>query len=80
MVRILSHIDAEILAEPMPFGCERVIDSGFGRLITMENWHDEASKEHGLPLVRWRRRGGGAFLHQDLILLEFYRQIAKRLV
>ena len=36
MVRILPHIDAEMSAEPMPFDCERIVDSGFGRLITME--------------------------------------------
>jgi len=23
-------------AEPIPFDCERIVDSGFGRLITME--------------------------------------------
>jgi len=27
---------------------------------------DQASKEHDLPLVRWRRRGRGTVLHQDL--------------
>jgi hypothetical protein len=32
----------------------------------MEKLPDEASKEHYLPLVRWRRRGCGAFLRQDL--------------
>jgi len=32
----------------------------------MEKLLDEPSKEHYLPLVRWRRRGGGAFLRQDL--------------
>jgi hypothetical protein len=26
------HIDAEMLAEPMPFDCEHVVDSGFGWL------------------------------------------------
>ena len=35
MVRIL-HIDAEISAEPMPFGCEHIVDSGLGWLISME--------------------------------------------
>ena len=29
-------IDAEILAEPGRFDCEHIADSGFGRLITME--------------------------------------------
>src|SRR4030095_16778188 len=32
----------------------------------MENGYEECSKEHDWPLVRWRRRGGGAFLRQDL--------------
>ena len=32
----------------------------------MEKRHDESRKEHDLPLVRWRRRGGGAVLRQDL--------------
>jgi hypothetical protein len=36
MVRILLHSDVEMSAEPMPFDCERIVDSGFGRLITME--------------------------------------------
>jgi hypothetical protein len=36
MVRILPHIDAEMLAEPMPFDREHIVDSGFGRLMTME--------------------------------------------
>jgi hypothetical protein len=36
MVRTLPHIDAKILAELMPFDCEHIADSGFGRLITME--------------------------------------------
>jgi hypothetical protein len=36
MVRILSYVDAEMSAEPMPFDCEHIVDSGFGRLITME--------------------------------------------
>jgi len=35
-VRILLHIDAEMSAEPMPFYCERIVDSGSGWLITME--------------------------------------------
>ena len=30
------HIDAEMLAEPIPFDCEHIVDSGFGWLITME--------------------------------------------
>jgi hypothetical protein len=34
--RILSYVDAEISAEPMPFDCEHIVDSNFGRLITME--------------------------------------------
>jgi hypothetical protein len=36
MVRILLHIDAEMSVEPRPFDCERIVDSGFGWLITME--------------------------------------------
>jgi hypothetical protein len=32
----LSYVDAEMLAEPMPFDCEHIVDSGFGRLITMK--------------------------------------------
>jgi hypothetical protein len=28
--------DAERSAEPMPFDCEHIVDSSFGRLITME--------------------------------------------
>jgi hypothetical protein len=35
MVRILPRI-AKMSAEPMPFDCERIADSGFGRLITLE--------------------------------------------
>jgi hypothetical protein len=27
---------AEMSAEPMPFDCERIVDSGFGWLMTME--------------------------------------------
>jgi hypothetical protein len=29
-------IDAEMSDEPMPTGCERIVDSGLGRFITME--------------------------------------------
>jgi hypothetical protein len=36
MVRILLYIGAGMLAEPMPFDCEHIVDSGFGWLITME--------------------------------------------
>ncbi len=36
MVRILWFIDAEMSAEPMPFGCENIVDSGVGWLISME--------------------------------------------
>ncbi len=36
MVQILRRINAEISAEPIPFDCERIVDSGFGQLITME--------------------------------------------
>jgi hypothetical protein len=36
MVRILSYVDAEMSAEPMPFGCEHSVDSGLGWLISME--------------------------------------------
>jgi len=50
----------------MPFDCERIVASGLGLLILMEKRHGEASKEHDLPLVRWRRRGRGAVLRQDL--------------
>jgi hypothetical protein len=28
--------DAETSAEPMPFDCEHIVDSGLGRLITIE--------------------------------------------
>jgi hypothetical protein len=30
----LRRIDAELSAEPMPFGYERIVDSGVRRLIT----------------------------------------------
>jgi hypothetical protein len=33
---LLCRIDAELSAEPMPFDCERIVDSGVRRLITME--------------------------------------------
>jgi hypothetical protein len=33
---LLHHIGAERLAEPMPFDCERIVYSGFGWLMTME--------------------------------------------
>jgi hypothetical protein len=36
MVRILLYVDAEMSAESMPFGCEHIVDSGFGWLISME--------------------------------------------
>jgi hypothetical protein len=36
MVWILHRIDAGLSAEPMPFDCERIVDSGVGWLITME--------------------------------------------
>ena len=36
MVWILRRIHAELSAEPMPFDCERIVDSGVRRLITME--------------------------------------------
>ena len=36
MVRILSNVDAEMSAEPMPFDCEHIVDSGLGWLISME--------------------------------------------
>jgi len=36
MVQILPHIHAEMLAEPMPFDCEFIVDSGFGWFIAME--------------------------------------------
>jgi len=29
-------MDASMSAEPMPFDGERIVDAGFGRLITME--------------------------------------------
>jgi len=38
MVRSFPHIGAEMLAGPMPFDCEHIVDSGLGRLISMENW------------------------------------------
>jgi hypothetical protein len=31
-----GYCTAELSAEPMPFDCERIVDSGFGWLITME--------------------------------------------
>jgi predicted 3-demethylubiquinone-9 3-methyltransferase (glyoxalase superfamily) len=37
----------------------------------MEKWHGQASKEHGLPLVRWRRRERGTILRQDFSRFEF---------
>jgi hypothetical protein len=36
MVRSLSNVDAEMSAEPMPFACEHIGDSGVGQLISME--------------------------------------------
>jgi hypothetical protein len=36
MVRILPYIDAEVSTEPRPFDWERIVDSGFGWLITRE--------------------------------------------
>jgi hypothetical protein len=33
MVRILSNVDAEMAAEPMPFDWEHIVDSGLGWLI-----------------------------------------------
>jgi hypothetical protein len=36
MVRILSNVDAEMSAEPMPFDCAHIGDSGLGWLISME--------------------------------------------
>jgi hypothetical protein len=36
MVWVLRRIDAEVSAEPMPVDGERIGDSGFGWLITME--------------------------------------------
>jgi hypothetical protein len=36
MVRVLPHIDAEMSAEPIPFDCEHIVDSGFGWLNSME--------------------------------------------
>ncbi len=35
MVWVLLHIDAEMLAEPILFDCEHIVDYGFGWLITM---------------------------------------------
>jgi hypothetical protein len=32
----LSYVDAAVLAEPMPFDCEHIVDSGLGWLISME--------------------------------------------
>src|ERR1039457_2736121 len=45
-----------------PLDCEHIVDCGSEWLFTMEKWHAEISKEHDLPLVRWRCRGGGAIL------------------
>jgi hypothetical protein len=36
VVRILSTVAASISAEPMPFDCEHIVDSGLGWLISME--------------------------------------------
>jgi hypothetical protein len=36
MVRILSYVDAEMSAEPRPFDCEHIVDSGLGWLISRE--------------------------------------------
>jgi hypothetical protein len=36
MGRILSNVDAEMSAEPMPFDCEHIVDSCLGWLISME--------------------------------------------
>ncbi len=33
---MLSNVEANISAEPMPFDCEHIIDSGLGWLISME--------------------------------------------
>ena len=33
---MLLYVDAEMSAEPMPFDCEHIVDSGLGRLISME--------------------------------------------
>jgi len=33
---MLHQIGAELFAEPRPFDCERIVDSGVRRLITME--------------------------------------------
>jgi hypothetical protein len=33
---LLHHIGAERSAEPMPFDCERIVYSGFGWLMMME--------------------------------------------
>jgi hypothetical protein len=33
---MLSYVDAEMSAEPMPFDCEHIVDSGLGWLISME--------------------------------------------
>ena len=36
MVSIVSYVDAGVSAEPMPTDCEHTVDSGLGRLISME--------------------------------------------
>ncbi len=36
MVQIVSYVDAEMSAEPMPFDFEHIVETGFGRLIAME--------------------------------------------
>jgi hypothetical protein len=36
MGRILSYVDAEMSAEPIPFDCEHSVDSGLGWFIAME--------------------------------------------
>jgi hypothetical protein len=36
MVRIVSSVDVEMSAEPMPVDWEQIVDSGPGWLISME--------------------------------------------
>src|SRR5687768_18598521 len=67
MARIFRPIDAENVGRDYALRLRaHGFCRAFGRLITMEKGHDEASKEHDLSLVRWRRRGRGAILRQDL--------------
>jgi len=59
MVRVVPHIYAEMSAEPIPFDCERIVDFGFGWLITMER-SDIATAKNTICLWRDRDAEDGA--------------------